>query len=271
MTKAAKKYAFLGVGNMAGAIIRAMIGGGCEPENITLYDKNPEQYDRLALPCPTAETAADAAAAADYIFLAVKPQNFSELLGSLAQSGIPLAGRCFVSIAAGISTSYITSRLGGDNIAVIRTMPNTPLMIGKGVTALCRNESVSDRAFGDICRAFSLTGEIIVLPEDKMNEIIAATSSSPAYVFKFIEAVEASARAQGIESDDLTAIISRMVIGAASMVLETGKTPAELRRMVTSPHGTTEAAIKIFDEHDFDGIVDEAMKACTARAYELGN
>lgn len=265
------RYAFIGAGNMGGAIIRALCGkGGVPAENVTLYDADSEKYKNFP-GCKAAESAADAVRAAEYIFLAVKPQNFPQVLGELSDAfGTDgFDGKIFISIAAGISVGFIKERLGSKT-AVIRTMPNAPLMVGKGVTALCRSAEVAEKSFREVCRTFSLVGEITVIDESRMNAIIAATSSSPAFVCRLIEAMEAEARAEGLDGEDLTKLICRAVSGTAEMIVSTGMTPAELRRAVTSPKGTTEAALRVFDERGLDETVAEAMRACTARAEELG-
>lgn len=259
-----KTYAFIGVGNMASAIICGLE----EKYPVVLYDKDTSKYDKFTADCyRTAENASDAVAAADYIVLAVKPQNFTEVLGGIAESGIDLAGKTFVSIAAGITIGKIEGSLGP--VSCIRTMPNTPLMIGKGVTALCRNERVSDEAFTDITEMFGSLGKTVEMPEKDLNAIISATSSAPAYVYLFVKAICDGAREQGLDYDNMTELVCSMVVGSACMLTETGKAPEELIRMVTSPNGTTERAMKVLYEKDFEGIVKEAMVRCTERAVEL--
>jgi len=261
-----KKLAFLGVGNMASAIIN-----GINAENVCLYDKLTEKCDAFASRgYITAKNASEAVRYADYVFVAVKPQNIPELFAELKESGTDVSGKVFISIVAGLPISAFRDGLGCD-AAVVRTMPNTPMMIGKGVTALTRNELVSDEDFTAACDMFRTVSEIIVLPEEKMNAIISVTSSAPAYVYLFIEAIRASAVSQGIDDPELLGLICSMVTGSAEMVRQSDKTPAELIRMVTSPGGTTERAMKVFEECGFTDMVNKAMLACTARAEELAN
>jgi len=259
-----KTYAFIGVGNMASAII----GGLKEKYPVVLYDKDVTKYEKYTADCySAASSASDAVSAADYIVLAVKPQNFPEVLGGIAADGIDLTGKTFVSIAAGITISKIEEYLG--KVSCIRTMPNTPLMIGKGVTILCRNERVSDEAFGDITDMFASIGKTAELPEKDMNAIISATGSSPAYVYLFVKAICDGAREQGLDYENMTELVCSVLVGSACMLTETGKSPEELIRMVTSPNGTTEKAMKVLYEKDFEGIIKEAMVRCTERAVEL--
>lgn len=257
-----KRYSFIGAGNMATAIIEGIGAPVC------IYDKNTAQYGKftgkghiIAADIP------EAVANGDYIFLCVKPQNFDEILPEI--STCSLEGKVIISIAAGITVERITKALG--DIPVIRTIPNTPLMIGKGVTGLCRNGQVNDRTFSDICRLFSTLGEVVVVSEDKINAMTAATSSAPAYVYLFIKAIADTAAELGIDDVRLTDYISRMVIGSAELMLNSKKTPDEMIAMVKSPKGTTAEALKVFDERDFNGIIREAMVACERRAAELAN
>ena len=260
-----KKLAFLGAGNMAFAIV-----GGLMNADITVYDKITSQYDKFDSSVKRAVSAPDAVRNADYIFLAVKPQNFPELLLELRESGVSSDGKTFVSIAAGISCESICRGLG-KQVAVIRTMPNTPLLIGKGVTALSRNELVSDSVFDEIRTLFSVLGKTLVLPEDKMNAVIAATSSAPAYVYYFIDAICKEAKAEGIDTPELLTAVCAMVSGSAEMLMSMEKTPEELIKMVTSPKGTTERAMNVLYEEGFADTVARAMQACTERAEELSN
>lgn len=257
------KIAFLGAGNMASAIIRSLTA--CE---ICIFDKNPSQYDKFKGAYRIAASAADAVDYADYVFLSVKPQNFPELLTEIAESGVVYRQKLFISIGAGVPIARICSFLG-DETPVIRTMPNTPLMIGCGTTALTRNTYVSDDDFIRVQQLFALSGSTLVLPESKMNAIVSVTSSSPAYIYLMIKAIADSADAQGLDIPNMTDLICDMVIGSAQMIKQSGKTPDELIAMVKSPNGTTEQALNVFEEAGFTDIIARAMDACTRRAEEL--
>ena len=261
-------FAFLGTGNIATAIIKSM-HSNYSPDRIVLFDKDVTKYDSFKdKPYILAKSAPNAVELADYIILAVKPQNFTELLTEIKESGISLENKTFVSIAAGITTDFICEKLG-QSVAVIRTMPNTPMLIGKGVTALSRNEFVNEKIFKEICAVFASAGSAFTLPEEKMNDIISVTSSSPAYVFLFIKSIYDAAVEMGFENKDMIEIICKMVIGSAEMILKTGKTPDELITMVKSPKGTTEQALNVFEEEKLPEIVKKAMIKCAERAEEL--
>ena len=267
------RYAFIGVGNMAGAIIGGITAAHdsavCE-NMITLFDKNEAQYEKYAgRDFNYASSAKEAVAGADIVVLAVKPQNYGELLGEIHSSGISLDGKVFVSLAAGIDTGTIASVLG-DKAHIVRTMPNTPLLIGYGLTALCRNANVTDEEFEEVMVMFSSRGETILLDESDMNGIISVTSSSPAYFYSFIKAMRDGASAQGMDGEALVDAICSVAIGSAMMVKTSGKSLEELIKMVTSYKGTTECALKVFERDDLSSTVCDAMKACTMRAEELG-
>ena len=263
-----KTFAFIGTGNMAYAIIGGLVNPSSalsvSKKQIILFDQNPAQYEKFGDGFSVASNIAEAMQA-DIIVLAVKPQNYADVLADV--SGMDLGGKILISIAAGISTEYIESKVG--KCAVVRTMPNTPLLIGKGVTALCRNAYVSDTDFDLVEQIFAASGKTIRLDESEMNKIIAATSSSPAYIFLMIKAICDGAKAQGIRCDDLRTAVCNMVIGSATLAMESDKSLEELIRMVTSPKGTTEQALRILYDADFEKTVAKAMNACTKRADEL--
>lgn len=258
-----KKYSFIGAGNMAYAII-----GGMKDGDITVYDKIVSQYEKFGGKVKTAASVAEAVKVADYIILSVKPQNFAELTAEIRESGVSLDGKTFISIAAGVSCASICKGLGRE-VPVIRTMPNTPLLIGKGVTALSKNSLVSDADFEEIKEMFSKSGSVFELPEEKMNTVIAATSSAPAYIYYFIDCIYREAQAEGLDSEGLLDMICETVKGSADMVRSSGKTPSELVKAVTSPKGTTEKAMEVFYGEGLSEMISRAMRACTKRAEEL--
>lgn len=262
--KLLKNIAFLGAGNMAGAIIGGLAGK--DDIKISLYDKNPAQYARYeGKGYAFHSTAADAVKSADFVVLAVKPQNFAELADMLG--GISLDGKVFISIMAGVTIARITELLGC--VAVIRTMPNAPLMIGMGVTALTRNTLVGDADFEFAKQMFYVLGEVLVIDESQMNAIICVTGSAPAYVYAFIRAICDGAAEHGFDPDEMLGTVCSMVEGSAKMLRTSGKTPDELISLVASKGGTTEAALAVLCERGFEDALRDAMKACTKRADEL--
>ncbi len=263
-----KTISFIGTGNMAFAIIGGLTGSSSSlhvpKSQITLFDTNTAQYDKFEGDFNIAATIEEAMKS-DIIFLAVKPQNYATVLSEI--NGTNLDGKIIISIAAGISTDYIESMIG--ECAVVRTMPNTPLLVGKGLTALCRNRNVSDDDFSLVEQIFAASGTTIRIDESEMNKIIPATSSSPAYVFLFIKAICDGAVAQGLVCDGIRKAVCDAVIGSATLARESSLSLDELIRMVTSPKGTTEQAMNVFYADGFESIVAKAMDACLRRADEL--
>ncbi len=263
------KIGFIGVGNMASAMIAGMTGAGQYPyKNIYLYDISTEKVTSHAEKgAVVAASVKELYDSCDCIVLSVKPQTFSAVLAEL--NSCKLDKRVlYISIGAGISTETVSESLGG--VPVVRALPNTPMIVGKGVSAVCRNSDVTDSEFEFACSIFESAGSVIKIDESDMNRIICVTSSSPAYVFMFIKAICNGATAQGMNGDDLKSIVCDMIIGAAELLKSSDKTADELISMVCSKGGTTERAIQELQRRELPEAVCSAMKKCTDRAEELG-
>ena len=254
---------------MAGAIIGGMEKSGIKPEDVCFYDPDASKYERFSPDYRKAGFPSEAATFGDMIFLAVKPQQFSVPLSQIRESGVPLEGKTFISIVTGKTMAAIAETVGCPTLGVIRTMPNTPMLIGKGVTAVTRNAYVSDDVYEGVKKLFASLGTVYETEESRLNDIIADTSSSPAYVFYIIKSMAENAGKHGFDKAEMTKIICDAVIGSAELLKSSDKSADELIRMVCSPGGTTLAAMKVFEESDTAGIIDRAMDACTRRAYEL--
>ena len=260
------KITFVGAGNMASAICNGIIGANTvSASDIILFDKNEEQYSKFDESCIKSNSLRSAIEQGDFIFFSVKPQNIKEILQEIKEFDI--SKKMFVSICAGITIASIEKILG--NVKVVRTMPNTPLLIGQGVTALCRNALVTDAEFEFVKSLFSSSGFTTELNEDQINNITAITSSSPAYVYLFAKSMLVGAEKLGFNNKDTLEMICRTIIGSANMILSDSRSVDELIRMVKSPNGTTERALNVFEEKEFTDIVCQAMKACADRADEL--
>ena len=265
-----KKIAVIGVGNMAKAIINGMISSSdIGVDKFFLFDKyreacacfeNGEKFE-------IANGIFDAVNSSNYVLLSVKPQNFPEVLAEI--KAVPdHENKIYVTIAAGITTKSVSEKL--DNATVIRVLPNLPMTIGMGVSAICKNEDASVSDFEFVKSMFMYSGSITVIDESDMNRIIGVTSSSPAYVFKFIDAICKGAEAQGLDGKALLNVICDMVIGSATLLKGCEDSPSQLIAKVASKGGTTEQALLKLDEHNFNKVIEEAMIACTKRADELG-
>ena len=263
------KLAVIGVGNMAKAIINGILDSELDISAFILFDVNKEQYSSLSSDRIVAANSIESALIeADSVLISVKPQNYSEVLSAV--KNVPqYKDKLYISIGAGISTNSLEDALG--DISVVRVLPNVPMLIGKGVSVICRNPKVEYDDFSFVKDVFSSAGSVMEIDESEMNRIIGVTSSSPAYVFKFIDSIYKGALEQGLSEDGLIESICDMIIGSATMLKSGKDTPEELISKVASKGGTTEKALAMLDEYKFSDGIKEAMKACTARADELGN
>ena len=260
------KILFIGAGNMASAIAGGIIKSSIiSADNIYLFDKNIDQYCKFDPRCQRADQLSTAFNSADYVFLSVKPQNIKDVLQGLCS--LDYSNKVFVSICAGITIDSIEQHLPGAKI--IRTMPNTPLLLSQGVTAICKNSSVSSDEFEFIKSVFSSSGYVTEIDENDINSLTSITSSSPAYVYLFAKSILEGANRLGFNYDDTLKMICYTLIGSANMILQGGKSIDELIAMVKSPNGTTEKALNVFEAKNFIDIVVEAMTACKNRAEEL--
>lgn len=258
---------FIGSGNMNGAILRGVLRQKrTEPERVWLSNRHPEKLEPFAAEgVHTTTDNAQVAAHSDLIILGVKPQMFPDVLPELA--GIT-AGKCVVSIAAGISSESLRSALPG--ALVVRAMPNTPLMVGVGATAVARAEGVPEDLFQTVVALFSAAGEVAVIEERQMDDIINVNGSSPAWFFRMADVMVRRAVSVGIDAQTALTLTAKTMEGAARLLLESGKSPEELCRQVCSPGGTTLASLSAFDDRDFDSLMLDAMERCTKRSKELG-
>lgn len=262
------KIAFIGAGNMATAIINGIIkSGSAKEQNIFIYDKlqdKMEVFEKQGM--QICKSIGDAAQKAEYIFLAIKPQNYPEALPEL----IPYckSGKVIITIAAGISSEYIMTALGY-KCKVIRVMPNTPLLLGYGATAMCASEMITEEELNIVSNIFKSCGIVEYIPETLMNAVICVNGSSPAYVYLLAKAMLESAIKQGIDIEAAQRLINQTILGSAKMLIESGKSAQQLIDMVASPGGTTLASLQSFEQQNFEDIIDNAMKACTERAHEL--
>ncbi|MBQ8545790.1 MAG: pyrroline-5-carboxylate reductase [Clostridia bacterium] len=260
-----KKILFIGAGNMANAIANGLSSAKLvKNKNIFLYDKNPEQYSKFDTSFSIVADLESGISSANYIFFSVKPQNIKDVISSIT---IDISDKVFISICAGITIESIEKHF--KTIKLVRAMPNTPLLIGQGVTALCKNSNVSDDEFEFVKKIFSSCGIITEIEEKDIDALTAITSSSPAYVYLFIKSMYEGAKALGFDYENTIQLICKTFIGSSNMVLSSTKTLDEQINMVKSPNGTTERALNVLEDNKIDEIISNAMKACQKRAIEL--
>ncbi len=265
-----KRIGFIGAGNMATAIINGIIANKAKKaEEISVFDLDKSKLGLMAEKgVDTVGSCKELAKKSGIIVLAVKPQNYDEVLADISDE--VRDDTVIVTIAAGISIAYVRNGLGRDCPAV-RVMPNTPLLLGKGASALCRSDNIDDEDFDEVYRMFALSGDAVILTEDKMNAVIAVNGSSPAYFYLFAKSMVDYAVSVGIDRDAAMKLVCKTLEGSAEMLRSSGDTPETLIEKVSSKGGTTIEALKVLKDRNVPEAIFDAMAACTRRAEELGS
>ncbi|OJJ65333.1 hypothetical protein ASPSYDRAFT_194457 [Aspergillus sydowii CBS 593.65] len=272
------KLAFLGGGNMASAIIGGLLNQGINKQNITVsepWEVNRNKIAELGVNTTTSNVAAGGEA--DLIILAVKPQVAKTVCEELSEawskrSTLPVV----VSIAAGITLESMQQWIrtsDGRSAHLVRVMPNTPALVGEGASGLFASQDVTageKELVGALLQSVSKATEWVE-KEELLDVVTGLSGSGPAYFFAMVEHLVASATALGLPAEQATRLATQTCLGAGLMMKDSPDTPTQLRKNVTSPNGTTHAALETFKELNFEEIVDKAVKAATSRAAELGN
>ena len=256
------KIGFIGCGNMAGAMMDGIAASGIvNSSDIYASDMDESKLnakkEKLGINVSTDNLVVTKEA--DILFLAVKPQYYDVVTEEI--KGYITSDMIIVTIAPGKTLKYMADRIGSD-VKVIRTMPNTPAMVGEGMMGMCPNENVTAEDLGTVRKICNSFGETEVITENLMDVVTAVSGSSPAYVFLFIEAMADAAVAGGMARDKAYKFAAQAVLGSAKMVLETGKHPGELKDIVCSPAGTTIQAVRVLEERGMRSAVFEAMMKC---------
>lgn len=264
-----KKIAFIGAGNMGSAIIRGLIkSGSVKPRQIVAADKDQNRLKTLArdLKIGVTKDNRKAADSCDVIVLAIKPQVMDEALASIGKVG----AKTVLSIAAGVTIDRIREGLG-KKARVVRSMPNTPALAGAGIAALCPGPDVRASDLKTVKEILDAVGETVVVEKEELLDTVTGLSGSgPAYVFLMIEALAGGGVMMGLDRATALKLAAHTVLGSAKLLIETGKHPAELRDMVTSPGGTTAAGLEVLEIAGMRGAFLEAVRAATERSEELG-
>ncbi|MEJ2464950.1 MAG: pyrroline-5-carboxylate reductase [Candidatus Thiodiazotropha sp.] len=263
---------FIGGGNMASSLIGGLIADGYDSRQITVSDPDTEQLARLAARFDIhTETDNDKAIEqAKIVVLAVKPQALEKVARGIAES-MARVRPLVISIAAGIQETALREWLGGE-VALVRSMPNTPAMIQSGATGLYAGPGVSDEQRDmaeSILRSVGLTRWVD--DESLMDAVTAVSGSGPAYFFLVMEAMEAAASEMGLDRESARLLTLQTALGAARMAMESSDSPATLRQKVTSPGGTTEEALKILEEGHLRELFAAALSGAQRRSRELSN
>lgn len=260
------KLGFIGCGNMGGALIGGILEHHfCDADGILASTPDQACADRVSKKYGIEVTSDNRKVAreCDTVVLAIKPQYYEEVIEEIRDQ--VSEGSIVVSIAPGKTLEWLDMQFGKPT-KLVRCMPNTPALVGEGITGVCCNEQVKEEELSRICHLLSGCGKTEILPESLMDVVVSVSGSAPAYVFMFIEAMADAAVADGMPRAQAYKFASQAILGSAKMVLETGKHPGELKDMVCSPGGTTIEAVRVLEEKGFRSAVIEAMKACTRKA-----
>lgn len=263
------KLGFIGCGNMAFAMMGGIISKGiCHPGEITASDvyefslKKAEENLKIRVSTDNKEVTEQA----DILFLSVKPQYYEAVIKEIKDT--VKEKQIIVTIAPGKTLGWLSDTFKKP-VKIVRCMPNTPALVGEGITGVCHNALVTKEELELVCKVLRGFGKVEVLSESLMDVVVSVSGSSPAYVFMFIEAMADAAVADGMPRAQAYQFAAQAVYGSAKMVLETGKHPGELKDMVCSPGGTTIEAVRVLEKNGFRSSIIEAMKACTNKAKGL--
>ena len=260
---------FIGMGNMGTAIIKGLLSHGFAAEELMFTDADKEKGRNKAKEMGVcfAESNLDCARKVNYLVLAVKPQYYETVLQEIRPA--VNKDQIVISIAPGKTIDYLHKMLG-EEIRIVRAMPNTPALLGEGMSGVCMNgEKFSQEEKAMIERFFCSFGKMEIVEERLMDAVVCASGSSPAYVYMMIEALADGAVKCGLPRDKAYAMVAQTVMGSAKMVLETGKHPGELKDMVCSPGGTTIAAVEALEEWGFRNALMKATDACYTRCRSI--
>ena len=260
------KLGFIGTGNMASAIMGGIIKNNVIPaEEIIGADLFAPGRERAQKEYGINVTAdnKEVAQKAETIILSVKPQFYESVIADIKD--VVTDKQIIITIAPGKTLAWLAEQFGKD-VKIVRTMPNTPAMVGEGMTAATPNEHVTKEELDYACKILSAFGKVEVVTEHMMDAVVAVSGSSPAYVFMFIEAMADAAVAEGMPRAQAYKFAAQSVLGSAKLMLETGKHPGELKDMVCSPAGTTIQAVRVLEEKGLRSAVIEAQTACVKKA-----
>ena len=262
----------IGAGNMAEAIARGVMRAGLfEASQIMAADVSPQRREIFStqLGIRAVETNAEVARQARVLLLSVKPQHMKAALEGIGNA--LAADALVISIAAGISTHFIEQHLGGGRTwRVVRAMPNTPMLVGEGMVAISRGTHATEADMATARRVFESAASVIEVAEQLLDAVTAVSGSGPAYFFYLVEHMIRAATELGLSPQQAAQLATKTAIGSAKMLSATSDNPQELRRKVTSPGGTTQAAITVMEQRGVPAAVVDAIKAAQRRGKELG-
>jgi pyrroline-5-carboxylate reductase len=269
-----KRIAIIGTGSMGGAILSGLLKSGFSPDAISVSTKTTESAEKLSDEYGVLSYAMEngddanqmAVAGSNVVLIGVKPAYVVDVLNDIADSLDDNA--LVISVAAGVTTAAMEAALPED-IGVVRAMPNTPAIVGRALTGLAAGSRATDWAMDTAQELFETVGKVLRVDENKIDALSTISGSGPAYVFLFIEALSAAAKSFGFSDAEAALLVNETFLGSSELLIKSGKSPADLRRQVTSPNGTTERAISVMQNADLEKVFTDATKAALARAKEL--
>lgn len=263
------RLGFIGCGNMASAIIEGILKKEiCKKEEIIASNLTEEERLRSSerLQIITTLDNKEVVQNADILFLSVKPQFYAEVIGEIREEIRP--EQVVITIAPGKTMEWVTGQFGKE-LKLVRTMPNTPALVGEGMTGMCCNDRITEEELQTVKQLLESFGRVEMVPERLMDVVVSVSGSSPAYVFLMIEAMADGAVADGMPRQQAYQFAAQAVLGSAKMVLETGLHPGALKDMVCSPGGTTMEAVRVLEQKGFRSALIEAMKACVEVSHRM--
>lgn len=269
-----KRIAFIGTGSMGGAILSGLLKSGFNPDAVSVSTSSTASAERLADEFGVLSYAMEngddanqmAVAGANVVLIGVKPKFVIEVLKDIADSLDDNA--LVISVAAGITTHAMEEVLPED-VGVVRAMPNTPAIVGRAVTGVSAGSRSTDWAMKTAQELFETVGKVLLVDESKIDALSTISGSGPAYVFLLIEELTAAAKKQGFNDAEAALLVNETFLGASELLVHSNKSPADLRRQVTSPNGTTERAIAVMQAANLQKMFADATDAALARAKEL--
>lgn len=263
------KLGFIGTGNMASAMIGGILKNQIlSAEEIIGSNRGSQKRESVKeqFGIYVTENNKEVAEKADIIVLSVKPQFYEEVICEIRDA--VHEDQIVITIAPGKTLAWLAEKFG-KAVKIVRTMPNTPALVGEGMTAMCPNEHMTEAETAYVRSLLESFGRVEIVPERLMDTVVSTSGSSPAYVFMMIEAMADAAVSGGMPRAQAYQFAAQAVMGSAKMVLETGKHPGELKDMVCSPGGTTIEAVRTLEEYGFRSAVIEAMKVCEEKSKQL--
>lgn len=258
--------AIIGAGVMGETLLSGLIRGGRDVAELMVGEKRPERADELRAKYGVTVVANTEAAAADTVVLVVKPQDMADVLMEIAPHVHP--GQLVVSLAAGITTAAIEKHLP-DGVAVVRVMPNTPALVDEGMAAISAGSHCDDEHLAVAEDLLSATGRVVRVPEKQQDAVTAISGSGPAYIFFVVESMIEAGVHMGLPRGTATDLVVQTVVGSAKLLRETGEHPTVLRERVTSPGGTTAAAVRELEDHKVRAAFLSAIEAARNRSRDL--